>query len=864
MPAHDLHALAQIKLVELRRQRASLAASYAALERRALADDRPLAERVDAVAAGLAALRFAQTPLHPGVAVIDTQLAVLRTEAAAGRADDELLARALSRLLAELAQGRTRVEFAQLFGELIEEHLAAQSAPDEEARADGALLALITTAPEGGDDVVRRVAAWYEGLGARSPGAMETLRKRLGEEGTWAPLVRMPQAATTRALLEGIAAGPLRSPAVRAAASEAAANPTTVGEYNDVLTILLDRRDDWDWPASGVPLRAEWDHGKCRVGLDEGLLSLLFLDHVGHHFARGVGQWRAAAGVSATAANPGAGLFAPPVPPAADVGADAAGVAEFYRRAALHELDLDLATQANELALVSLPTEIVGYDGGARASSLEERTHQQHLLAALQSQIVARRALHPERPLYVLQFDLRDFFPSISHDVMLAALAALGLGRPWLRLIARYLDVPARYGGESRSLRRGLPVGRTLAWALGELLLLPLEPEVHHATGLRMLRVVDDAVLLSDDPELLRRAWSVVQDFVRDFGLAVHPEKSGAVRLEPLAGGAAGADDDLRGLPGSLPRWGALRLHADAVWRPDEARVEALRAWTRERVGGARSLLEMVSRYNAELTYAMRQLGVTVFLGAAHVRSVAGVIARFHQDLFGPGRGVREALLERARERLPGDSRRGDAVLPTALLHWPVTAGGLGLTQPMIAVHGLQAAAESASKNFLPPERPKPEVIAAVHRQLQRLAARARAGGADAPDREELAARAAEAVGPLTARARFWLNHAVALRTPLVVAAPATTPELTTLTREFIQRGTELGGREQKGLSAYWRWVLHTYGPPLLDAVGSFRFLLTELVPLPLLLGTRGPSRRADAEPPEPDERRGASDDIPF
>ena len=45
-----------------------------------------------------------------------------------------------------------------------------------------------------------------------------------------------------------------------------------------------------------------------------------------------------------------------------------------------------------------------------------------------------------------------------------------------------------------------------------------------------------------------------------------------------------------------------------------------------------------------------------------------------------------------------------------------------------------------------------------------------------------------------------------------------------------------MSGRGQEGLSAYRRCVVYTYGPSLLEALGTFRFLLTELVPLQLIL----------------------------
>ena len=55
------------------------------------------------------------------------------------------------------------------------------------------------------------------------------------------------------------------------------------------------------------------------------------------------------------------------------------------------------------------------------------------------------------------------------------------------------------------------------------------------------------------------------------------------------------------------------------------------------------------------------------------------------------------------------------------------------------------------------------------------------------------------------------------------------------LVDDFIARGQEISGGKQQGLSDYWRWVLSVYGPEILDRFGTFRFLLTDLVPLQLI-----------------------------
>ena len=56
-----------------------------------------------------------------------------------------------------------------------------------------------------------------------------------------------------------------------------------------------------------------------------------------------------------------------------------------------------------------------------------------------------------------------------------------------------------------------------------------------------------------------------------------------------------------------------------------------------------------------------------------------------------------------------------------------------------------------------------------------------------------------------------------------------------TLLNDFIARGSEISASQQSSLAPYWRWILCTYGPQILERFGTFRFLITELVPLQLI-----------------------------
>jgi hypothetical protein len=147
------------------------------------------------------------------------------------------------------------------------------------------------------------------------------------------------------------------------------------------------------------------------------------------------------------------------------------------------------------------------------------------------------------------------------------------------------------------------------------------------------------------------------------------------------------------------------------------------------------------------------------------------------------------------------DPRLQQTGLPEALLYWPVTAGGLGLTHPLVTVAGYR----KGLANLAPPKPPSDEGFSPTD----------------------------------MVHAYAWPQYYHNLLIPVAMNGPTPTPGMEALVRDFIARGGEVGGRAQQGLSPYWQWIVYTYGPPLLDALGTFRFLLTELVPLQLILENR-------------------------
>lgn len=85
-------------------------------------------------------------------------------------------------------------------------------------------------------------------------------------------------------------------------------------------------------------------------------------------------------------------------------------------------------------------------------------------------------------------------------------------------------------------------------------------------------------------------------------------------------------------------------------------------------------------------------------------------------------------------------------------------------------------------------------------------------------------------------RHNAWSSFYHSLTQEIRASEPVTNQVMEALVRDFIHRGSEMSNSQQVGLSPYWRWILSIYGPQILEVLGTFRFLITELVPLQLIM----------------------------
>jgi hypothetical protein len=108
-----------------------------------------------------------------------------------------------------------------------------------------------------------------------------------------------------------------------------------------------------------------------------------------------------------------------------------------------------------------------------------------------------------------------------------------------------------------------------------------------------------------------------------------------------------------------------------------------------------------------------------------------------------------------------------------------------------------------------------------------------------------------------------WQGYFIAWLGAVAPRTPVATPGLEALLDDFVSRSGEVSGRapvrmrqgklvrkRRTNLSIYWQWGVYTYGPQLLATLGTFRFLITELVPLQLIVQNRIDASSLSADGP--------------
>jgi reverse transcriptase-like protein len=783
--------ITQMKLRELRRQRVQFREAYEQLSAEVAGAGDP-GDRLRRLYDGLRRLKFAGQPLHPEV----VNLEILLYEIGAGSVSPEIVSLWERRLEEELAAGRLRSEFVYLFGALLEEW-AREAPSDNRLREEGRrererLLQEALTGPSqhSHQEIIDPL---FEGLGEALDELVQGLQKAVEEQ-----LRERVEDFALEAVLERLSRNIYQPPRIRREARRFAGNAALRKELADALTILLAELDTWDWPAEGLSTRALWTRNKWRLYLDEDLPTACLLEIIGERWIMILDHVIGDPTAGRTVANRLKKLIDIKAPESI-IEVERQRLRQFRQSISLgyyeerdiwepaetgsapEEAESNSVIEKRALELRSLRTFWQSSGYGDDYSSLDRA------VLLVNAEIQLARAAFPDRPVFVLKTDLQDYYASIPHDVLLTILERLGVSETDREFFRRFLTSPLRVDGQLPTrMQRGVPMAHALSGMLAELLMRFLDRYIQQHAQVRVVRVVDDLFILAPDGQAVVTAWERIHEFCAACGLAVNTAKSGAVCL----GGTLPSE-----LPQERPRWGMLELDDQGQWHVHRETFQAHLEQTRERVAAAASTFTRVQLYNTNVKYLNSSLALGAGLGDTHREGTTQAVREFHDAFFGPDQGIVAGLCESIRERfLSGEGE--PTPIPESWIYWPITAGGLGLRNP-VAIAGQYAESYQKRKVAVP---------------------RNRSAGWNTHRNE-------------------WNTYYEQLLTAVEPVEPQQTKVMKTLVDDFIARGGEISSGQQQGLAPYWRWILYTYGPEILQRFGTFRFLITELVPLQLISG---------------------------
>ena len=138
---------------------------------------------------------------------------------------------------------------------------------------------------------------------------------------------------------------------------------------------------------------------------------------------------------------------------------------------------------------------------------------------------------------WVLKCDVRQFFPSIDHQILKQRVARKIKDPRVLALVATIIDhsnaqasVPGFFPGDdlftANERRRGLPIGNQTSQFFGNVFLDALDHFVKEVLGCpAYIRYVDDFVLLGNDKGELADMRDAIEQFLISLRLWLHPKK---------------------------------------------------------------------------------------------------------------------------------------------------------------------------------------------------------------------------------------------------------------------------------------------------------------------------------------------------